>query len=305
MRCFLILALLACAAVAFAQDLRVEYLVGLLEVQSGGGWRQARLGETVAGNAYVRLSAGALAELSAGEFRVTLHRPGTYAVGRLLRASKAALNWGLGRLLKARVQVLFSSPAGDFSESGGVRAEKAGDRPAELEMMEDEEEEARKSAERAERAAAEEIEALLTGGRAGEAADAAGRALRTASAASRPYFLFLLASARSLEGSNAAALQALEQAVVPESAGYYAEYALLKARLLLEGQAYREALALFDDLLARSPAPATAQPAWFLSAFCSLQLDDPSQARRRLERARDLDADSEIGVMAGKMLNSL
>jgi tetratricopeptide (TPR) repeat protein len=300
----LIAAWLACAAAGFAQDLRVEYLDGLLEVQSGGSWREARLGETVAGTASVRLSPGALAELSAGELRVTLHQPGTYGVGALLRASRQSLAWGLGRLLQARIRALFSAPTGG-SHSSGARAGEVQDSPAELEMMEDEEEEARQAAERAEQTAAEAIRSMLAGGRAGEAAAAAGRALQRAGAAKRPYYLFLLASARCLEGSNVAALQALEAAEVPEEAPWYPEYALLKGRLLLEGQAYREAQVLFDRLLAGSPEPGTAQPAWFLSAFCCLQLGDRVQARRRLEQARDLDAGSEIGVLAKEMLNSL
>jgi tetratricopeptide (TPR) repeat protein len=165
----------------------------------------------------------------------------------------------------------------------------------------DEEEDARK----AELAATQEIEALLAQGRAAEAAAAANRALGRSSSADRPHFQFLLASALSLEGSHAAALQALEQADVPASAPYRAEYTLLKARLLLEGQSYREALALFDDLLRGAPASATAQPAWFLSAFCSLQLGERAETRRRLEKARDLDPGSDLGIKAKEMLGSL
>ena len=301
----LIAAWLACAAAGFAQDLRVEYLDGLLEVQSGGSWREARLGETVAGNASVRLSAGSLAELAAGELRVTLYQPGTYAVGALLRAGRQSLAWGLGRLVKARLRVLFSAPTGS-SQPGGVRAWEVQDPLADLGMMEDEEEEARQAAEQAQQAAVEEIRSLLAGGsRAGEAAAAAGRALERAGAAERPYFLFLLASARCLEGSYAEALRALEPAAVPKEAPYYGEYALLKARLLLEGQAYREALALFDQLLADSPGPGSSQQAWLLSAFCSLQLGDRTQARRRLEKARDLAPAAEIGMNAKELLNNL
>jgi len=301
--CLLIAAWLACAAAGFAQDLRVEYLDGLLEVSSGGSWRELRQGEKVAGTASVRLAVGALAELAAGELRVTLHQPGTYAVGSLLRAGRQSLAWGLGRLVKARFRTLFSAPTGS-SHAGGARAGEVQDPLAGLDMMEDEEE-AHQAAEQAQQAAVEEIRSLLAGARAGEAADAAGRALERAGDAERPYLLFLLASARYLEGSSVAALQALEQVQAPEEVPWFPEYALLKGRLLLEAQAWREAQELFDRLLAGSPEPSTAQPAWFLSAFCSLQLGDRLQARRRLERARDLEAGSEIGVQAKEMLSSL
>lgn len=291
--------LLAAGIAVSAQDLRVVYLEGLLEVESGGRWRETRLGDPVPGAASIRLSSGGLAELAAGELRITLHQPGTYAVGALLRASRQSLSWDLGRLLKTKIQALFRLPASDSSGTMGVRAREAGGDQDQGWM--DEEEDARK----AEGAVAQEVQALLAQGRGAEAAAAAGRELDRASPASRPFFLFLLASARCLEGSNAAALQALELAAVPESAPYYVEYALLKARLLLEVQAYRDALALFDEVLQVAPAPATAQPAWFLSAFCSLQLGDRAEARRRLEKARDLDPASEFGSKARQMLNSL
>jgi tetratricopeptide (TPR) repeat protein len=301
---FLAIALCAVPAALSAQDLRVEYLDGLLEAQSGGRWRPVLAGETIAADT-LRLSQGALAQLSAGGLQVTLHQPGSYAVGALLRSSRQSLAWGLGRLLRTKIQALFSAPAGNLSESSGARAGEVRDSMRGLEMMEDEEEEARKAAARAEQAAAAEVEGLLAQGRAGEAATAAVRALEQAGDEGRPYLLFLLASALCLEGDYAGAVRALETAAVPEAAPYYGEFALLEARLLLEGQAFGRALAAFDRLLASSPKPGVSQQAWFLSAFCSLQLGDKGQARRRLEKARDLDERSEIGSKAKAMLNNL
>ncbi len=303
MACLLIVALCAATALS-AEDLRVDYLEGLLEVQSGGRWRQARAGETVSGADSVRLAEDALAELSAGGLRVTLHQPGTYAVAALLRTSRQSLAWGLGRLLRTKIRALFSNPAAG-SESSGARALEAQDSQAGIEMIEDEEEEARKAAARAEQAAVTKVESLLAQGRGEEAAAGAVRAIEKASPGGRPYLEYLQASALSLQGNYAEALRVLETAMVPEEAAYYGEYVLLEARLLLEGQDYREALAAFDRLLSGSPAAGASQQAWFLSAFCSLQLGDRVQARRRLEKARDLGADSEIGSKAKEMLNSL
>jgi Flp pilus assembly protein TadD len=172
-------------------------------------------------------------------------------------------------------------------------------------MIEDEEEEARKAAARAEQAEVREVESLLAQGRGVEAAAAAARAMERASPAGRPYLEYLQASALSLQGSYVEALRVLEAAVVPEEAPYHGDYVLLEARLLLEGQDFRGALAAFDRLLSGSPAAGTSQQAWFLSAFCSLQLGDRVQARRRLEKARDMGPDSEIGSKAKEMLKSL
>ena len=282
----------------------MEYLDGLLEVQSGGSWREARLGETVAGNASVRLSAGALAELAAGELRVTLHQPGTYAVGALLRASRQSLAWGLGRLLKARIRALFSAPTGG-SQPGGVRAWEVQDPLADLGMMEDEEEEARKAAEQAEQAAARKSGPCWPGAGRGRRPPPPAGPWRGPAPPSGPITCSCWPRPATWREATPRRSRTLESAEAPEEAPWYQEYTLLKGRLLLEGQAWREAQDLFDRLLTGSPEPGTAQPAWFLSAFCSLQLGDRIQARRRLERARDLDAGSEIGVKAKEMLGSL
>jgi tetratricopeptide (TPR) repeat protein len=302
--CLLFVALCVAAAAVSAEDLRIEYLEGPLEVHSGGSWRPARAGETVTGVDSVRLFGSALAELSAGGLRITLHQPGTYPLRTLLRRCRRSLAWGLGRLLQTRIRALFCPTAGD-SESSGARAREALDPMAELQMMEDEEEEARQAAARAEQAAAAQVQSLLARDSPEEAAAAGVRTLEKAGPECRPYLQFLLASALCLEGSYAEALRVLEAAAAPEEAPYYREYALLETRLLLEGQAYREALAAFDRLLASAPRPDARQQAWFLSAFCSLQLGDRAQARCRLEKARELDAGSEIGSKAEELLRSL
>ena len=283
---------------AEAQDLRVVYLDGTLQIRQGSGWRALRIGEPVPADVSLQLAKGSVAELAgrvAGgeELRVTLTQPGSYSVAALFKASREAASWGFGRLLAAKLRAFFAAPGARSPTAMGARAGEA-ESEIGMEWADEEQDAARKGRQ------------LLEQGRFEEAVDSFQEALAVADAQMRPYYLFLIGTAWSLAGRNAQALQALEQAQPPQTAPYFADYALLKGRVLLEAQSYAQALALFDALLA-SPAPLdrdAAQPAWFLSAFCSLQLGDASQARERLLKARSLGSDTDFGRQATELLNN-
>jgi tetratricopeptide (TPR) repeat protein len=86
---------------------------------------------------------------------------------------------------------------------------------------------------------------------------------------------------------------------------HYGDYVLLKGQLLLEGQAYRAALELFDGFLQRFPDHENSQPVYFLSAFCNEQIGRQTEAEAMLRKAYDLDPSSETGRKAASMLESL
>ena len=68
---------------AYGQELRVQYLEGLVEVQRGAAWYQVAAGDAIAGGSLVRLDDGAFAELSGGGTTLRLARRGTYDLGKL------------------------------------------------------------------------------------------------------------------------------------------------------------------------------------------------------------------------------
>lgn len=295
-RCMIALAaaLLLLGAAAGAQDLRLDYVEGGLEIRQDGGWRELRIGSSVPAGATLKLAAASLAELSSGEgqLRLTLSQPGIYAVPALLQASREAARWGFGRLLGARLRAFFTASGSQSTEDLGTRA---GDAEQEVTDWVEEESEA-----------AREGNLLLAQGLYEEAVAELEKALELAEESRRADYLFRIGCAWSAAGRGARALQALRQARPSPWAGYYAEYLLLEARLLAEAQGCGEALTLLDELLAAAPkTPADAQPAWFLSAFCSLQAGDRARAREKLRKVVDLAPDTDFAHRAKEMLSSL
>jgi tetratricopeptide (TPR) repeat protein len=283
-------ACLLSATAASSQEFRVEYLDGRLEVLQGGRWKEAGLGDTVPSAATLRLAERAVAELAGGEARITLSQPGIYSTTELWRAFREASRWGLGRMLRDKLRFLFGRQSAETLTAMGARAEAVSEDP-DLGWM-DEEQEAFDRASR-----------LLAEGQFEEAVPALQEALVTAGTETRPRYWYLIGFAYAMAGRSGPALKALEQAQPPPSVFYFADYALLKARLLVEGQGYGQALQLLDALQEASPAMEAAQTAWFLSAYCARQLGDQAAARERLGKAQALDPASDVGLQAAGMLS--
>lgn len=287
-------ALLLLGAAAGAQDLRLEYLEGGLEIRQDGGWRELRIGAPVPAGATLRLAAASVAELSTGEgeLRLTLSQPGVYAVPALLQASREAARWGFARLLGARLRAFFTAPGKRSTDDLGTRAGEA--KPEAQDWCDEESEAARKGG------------LLLERGLYEEAVVELEEALALAEESRRADYLFRIGFAWSAAGRSARALQALRQARPSPWAEYYREYLLLEARLLAAAQGYGEVLALLDELLSTaSKIPADDQPGWFLSAFCSLQSGDRARAREKLRKVMELGPDTDFAHQAKEMLSNL
>lgn len=284
--------LLMIGAVAFAQELRVEYLDGRLEVLKGGRWQEAGSGEAIPSGVTLRLGEHSVAELAAGEARITLSQPGTYSTAELLRAYRESSRWGVGRLVAEKLRSLFGRPTAQPMTAMAVRGEEVAEERG-IGWMDEEQE------------AFDKARQLLAEGRYEQAVAELEKALKTAGSEDRPQYLYLIGFAYSMAGRNGPALKALEQARLPVTDPYFADYALLRSRLLVEGQGYGQAQDLLELLLGGSPAIEVAQPAWFLSAYCAQQLGDPLSARERLLKAQALDPGSDIGRQAAGMLEVL
>jgi tetratricopeptide (TPR) repeat protein len=279
-------------AVASAQELRVIYLDGRLEVLRQGRWQEAGSGETIPSGATLRLGQHSVAELISGEARITLSQPGTYSTTELLRAYRESSRWGVARLMAEKLRFLFGRQGTQPMTAMALRGEEMVEEQG-IGWMDEEQE------------ALDRARQLLADGHYEQAVAELERALKMAGPEAKPQFLYLIGFGWSMAGKNGPALKALEQAQPPASAPYFADYVLLKSRLLAEGEGYRQALELLDTLLGLSPVLDVAQPAWFLSAYCAQQLGDSLSARERLRKAQALDPGSDIGRQAAGMLEGL
>jgi hypothetical protein len=275
-----------------AEDLLVEYLEGTLEGKEGSSWAELYIGDVVAENSQIRLSDHGFAELSTRNVTVTLSDDGTYNTQSLLRSGQKVAAWNIGGVVNSKLSKLISPGQQGETAVMGVRGAAADQ--GELTWVEEGGEFMEKGKQ------------LLANGLYDEAVpvfkDGADWAL---TADERSEYLFYAAYAHSLKGDNAVALIMLEDMALKPDAAIFTDYVLLKGKLLIENLAFADALDLFDEYLAHPDMGETTQVVYFLSAVCYQGLDKMTQAEKFLQDAIKIDASSEYGQAAQRMMGSL
>jgi tetratricopeptide (TPR) repeat protein len=276
----------------FCGDYSVDYVYGSVEVQTDGRWLPAEIGTTVSADGLMRLSPGSLAELSSGSIRFTLSAAGTYSVSDLTYNSLEVSSWGIGQMVRRKIRNLFRGQPETESSPMGVRAEEIREDPG-FDWMDEEEE------------AVEEGQSLLGEQRYEEAVGYFEEALELADEQSRSLYLFYIGYAYAMVGKSGPAMRYLNESEPSQFMAHYGDYVLLKGQLLLEGQAYQDALELFDLFLKRFPDHEHNQTMYFVSAFCHNQLGRKAEAQQMLQKAYNIDPSSDTGRRAATILDSL
>ncbi len=288
-RCIPVLLVFLVLGLHVYTDPQITYLEGSLEVRVGSSWQEVDIGDFVPEKATIRLGHGSIAELNLGSARITLGEPGTYSIQDLFRSSRELDRWKIRSILNGRLRSLFRGQPEGETASMGARAAEVEDEGMEFEWVDEEEE------------VLAEAESLLEEGSYVEAIAILEESYLDAFDPS-PY-LFYIGYARAMLGQKGLALKALNDVEVEESMPHYAEFVLLKGKLLMEGQAYARALDLYEQALRGFAADALVQSLNFFAAYCAEQLGQAKQARRFLEEAQRIDPQSETGRAAGAQLN--
>jgi len=284
--------LLGVSGALFAAEFSLVYAFGTVEVQSADEWLEVEIGEQIAEDAVLRLGQQSVAELARGSARITLSQCGTYFVSELAESSRQGKLWGIARVVRSKIRSLFREQSEPEITAMGVRAGEVEDDLG-FDWVDEEEE------------ALKEGKALLSEQSYEEAVVRFEEALEMADERNRALYLFYIAYSYAMAGKNGLAMRYLNEAVPSEQMAHYGDYVLLKGRLLIEGQSYREALELIEAFLERYPEHDCAQSALFLSAFCSSRLGLDSEAQQRLQRAYALDPSSDTGRKAKEILDTL
>jgi tetratricopeptide (TPR) repeat protein len=121
----------------------------------------------------------------------------------------------------------------------------------------------------------------------------------------RSEYMFYTAYAHSLKGDSAVALIMLEDMHPGQDASIFTDYVLLKGKLLIENLAFEDALDLFSEYLKHPDMGETTQVVYFLSAVCHQGLDNRARAQKYLQDAVKIDASSEYGRAAQRMMGNL
>ncbi len=287
-----ILLILITAIPLAAEDLLVEYVEGTLEIQEGSGWFELYIGDTVPENSMIRLSGNGFVELSTRTVTLTLSDDGTYDTRYLLRSGRKIASWGVGSVVNNRLDRLINPPQKGEVAGAGSRAEgKTEDLPEYSDPFTDSMKKGKKLLER-------NLfdEAISMFQEAGEEAVFDDEIFEAR---------FYEAYAHSFKGNNALALNILEDMRPDSNAGIFTEYVLLKGKLLIENLAFADALDLFSEYLKHPDMGETTQVVYFLSAVCHQALDNRAEAERYLRNAIQIDASSEYGQAAQRMIESL
>ena len=285
----IVLLILIAAIPLLAEDMLVEYVEGTLEIKEGSRWFELYIGDMVPENSTIRLSDNGFAELSTRNMTVTLSDDGTYDTQSLIRSGQKVASWDIGNVVNSKLSKLISPGQQGETAVMGVRGAAADQ--GELTWVEEGEEFMEKGKQ------------LLADGLFAEAIpvfkDGADWALTDDE---RSEYLFYAAYAHSLKGDNAVALIMLEDIALGSQAAIFTDYMLLKGKLLIENLAFADALDLFSEYLKHPDMGETTQVVYFLSALCHQGLDNRTQAQKFLQDAINIDASSQYGKAAQRMM---
>jgi hypothetical protein len=270
------------------EPLQVDYLDGLLETRFSGGWQEVSIGETIHPGASLRLATGTVAELSWGSFCFTLIGEGLFFADSLIDSARAVRAWDIRPLVSRKLEALVEGLPEREVSAMGARAAEVDATPG-FGWVDDTE------------AAVAKGKELLAAGKYQEALVLFQEELPMAIGEEEDILRYYAGYAHAGMNQDRQALSELNRIDPDDTAVYYADFVLLRGRLLLEANRFPQALELLDGYLATYPLGGAAQEAAYLSAFGSFILGDREAALGKLERALNLDPDSELGRAAGEL----
>jgi hypothetical protein len=123
----------------FAEEVRVEFIDGFLEVMEESDWVDVETGDMIPPDADIRLDESTIIELALGETKITISREGIYSLADLLKESRAReSSQGFTAFLKNSLRTAVGEERGPATAAVlGVRGADADDR--DFEWMEEDE----------------------------------------------------------------------------------------------------------------------------------------------------------------------
>jgi tetratricopeptide (TPR) repeat protein len=211
-----------------APGLTVDYLDGQAYVQSGGAWKDLTIGASIENDATVRLDKSAYMLLKTPAADIILTQEGTYSIRSLLTMQQSLRSAGVGKAFVSFFTYILSGGVKNQSSVLGARGADKGksDEPGWEES--------------GAQVFLDTGKTFLQSGQYEKAIEQFQQALASAGDGDRPAIQYYLASTYSLEGKTHDAL--IQAARIGSASGeeWYADYVILKARLLTEANSFEE-----------------------------------------------------------------
>jgi tetratricopeptide (TPR) repeat protein len=293
MRPSLVIMLIALTWTASGQTLGVAYLDGDAALSRGASWVKLAIGDTVPQNATLQVGKDSYLELKSADATIILSRTGTYSVHDLLSASLALKAAGAGKALSASLARLFSGPT--HNDSGVLGARGANESKSEDSGW----------VESSTQVFLEAGKTFIASGKYEKAIDQFRQALDTATEEESSEVRFDLAYAYSLSGNTREALGQIAGLESKGSEAWAIEFALLKAKLLVDTNAFAEEIAWLtqggNDL---SRDAQRAPMYYFLLGVGYRGVGDTSHEKQSLSRVVTTSGESDLRKAATQLLQN-
>jgi len=289
--CMAALFILASALTAGGQSLSVTYADGDVAVRVSGTWTDLKAGDTVANDATVRIAKGGIVELKLSAATIVLSQAGTYALADILAARQKVSTNKLAAALSHSIAALSGAAAKGQNAVSGARA---GDKST------DEDFEWATGDASSYIAAAKDY---LDSGNSAAALVQLEQAQSEATEDEMREVSYYRAEAYALGGRTREAITALSGIQPGKNDAWAGDYALLKARLLIDTFAPQAAVDLLaGDTTGLSKNAARAPLYYFLLAVSYKQTGDAVKAQDALGRLTALAADSDLAKSAAEIV---
>lgn len=276
---------------ASGQTVVVTYLDGEASVNKGSSPVELAIGDAVPQNATVRLGKDSYLELRSAGATIKLSERGSYSVHDLLSASAALISAGVGRALSTSLAHLLTGPAANRSTVLGARG-------ADESNSED--------AGWVENGAAvffDAVQAFIASGQYDKAIAQLKEALAASTEDELPEVTYDLAYAYSLSGDTREALIQMAGVEPKGTEEWVPGFVLLKAKLLVDANAFAQAIAWLVQPGNDLSGDAQLSPAYnFLLGIGYRGLSDLSKERQALSKVIAIAADSDLAASAKELL---
>jgi len=273
----------------------LSYFDGQVQIRQGsaGQWINPRLGQNLTGDVWIRISPGAVAEISHLGSRTIINIPGEYSLSSLVTSSQNTPS--VSTMVIAQVQSVIGRQRPDLrggTAAGGTRASEAAQQAPGLGAV---------SATRL----LETGRQRLNEGLYNEAVEIFAQAFDFAFAPEEEVeSAFLAAYAELSRGNPSEALEWIDfiHPLSPES-NFFIPYGLTAAQAHFELGNQRMALDFLDRIMSQTTLDGVdLQFERFFRGLILLELQDRRTARMYLEQAVELDRNSPVGIQAAQVL---
>jgi hypothetical protein len=280
-----------------AQTVTVDYLEGRASQKTTADWAELSVGDTIPVDGSVKLEKHSLVQFKAGATAITLSRPGTYAIRRLLDTRASLRAAGAPQALAVAFSRIVRGSPERLDEAGGIRAEKMPvpeglgigvEAPTPTGMVD--------------LPYLELGKRQIASGEYKEAIVSLLEAVHEIGPGDTREARFYLATAYSLSGDALRALGALSGFAPGGTEDWAPDFILLRAKLLEDTFAFTEA----TDLLLKQGGSFAADERrapmyFFLLALAYRGNDDAARQNLCLDKVVSLAGETDLGVTAARL----